>query len=113
MQSATQYIAFDVEERTYSINGLNHWKLPDGIWFGTDPSVTAKPGQPSSAPPADGVSFDMGGRKNIGRFYATGTVSPTGSVFITNGKETMAVTVAITGRPKLWRSCGGRSWISF
>ena len=112
-QSARNTIVFDVPGRSYTINGTTTERLPPGIWFGADPGVTAKPGQPYDAPPADGISFDMGGLKNTARFYPTGTVSPTGSVFITNGRETMAVTVAITGRPKLWRSCGGWKWESF
>jgi prepilin-type N-terminal cleavage/methylation domain-containing protein len=113
MQSAKSTIVFDVVSSSYTINGKVAATLPRGIRFGADPSVTGKPGQPYSPPPADGVSFDMGGSKNIARFYPTGAVSPTGSVFLTDGRATMAVTVAITGRPKLWRSLGGGRWESF
>ena len=113
MQSARSTIVFDVPGRSYTINGSLMATLPRGIWFGSDPTVTGKPGQPYSPPPADGISFDMGGSRNTARFYPTGAVSPTGSVFLTDGKATMAVTVAITGRPKLWRSHGGGKWESF
>ena len=34
------------------------------------------------------------------------------AVYITDGKETMAITVAITGRPKIWKSHGGHRWVS-
>lgn len=111
MQGETWVIQFDTVRRTYSINGKDTIKLPEGIRFGTDPDVTGKPGMPYEAPPEDGVSFDFGGSKNKARYYATGTVAPTGSVFITDEEETLAVTVAITGRPKLWRSCGGKRWM--
>lgn len=105
------YVAFDTENRTYTINGTKFTKMPDGIRFGVDPTVTSRPNQSSALPPADGISFDFGSSRNLARFYPTGVVAPTGTVFLTNGKETMAVTVAITGRPKMWRSGGGRKWV--
>jgi prepilin-type N-terminal cleavage/methylation domain-containing protein len=104
-------VVFNAGSGTYTINGSTFARIPEGVRFGVDPSVTGKPKQPYSAPPSDGVSFDMGGSKNQARFYPNGVVAPTGSVFLTNGKETMAVTVAITGRPKLWRSGGGKTWV--
>jgi prepilin-type N-terminal cleavage/methylation domain-containing protein len=111
-RSATCTIVFDAEARSYLVSGAQHAMLPEGIRFGVDPTVSGKPSDPSTAPPEDGISFDSGGKKNQTRFYPTGSVSPTGSVYITDGKETMAITVAITGRPKIWKSCGGRKWIS-
>lgn len=113
LKSTLSEVVFDVENGSYTINGTQTAALPRGIRFGADPSVTGKPGQPYSPPPADGISFNVGRSRNAARFYASGMVVPTGSVFITNGRETMAVTVAITGRPKLWRSHGGRKWESF
>jgi hypothetical protein len=94
------------------VDGVRTTDLPSGIRFGADPTVTGKPSQPYDVPPADGVSFDSG-KQNIARFYPTGAVSPTGSLFLTNGKDTFAITVAITGRPKIWRSCGGKKWIAY
>lgn len=105
-------VIFFPEARNYAVNGVLSMELPADIWFGVDPSVTGKPSQPYEMPPDDGISFDSG-RKNIARFYPTGTVSPTGSVYLTNGKETFAITVAITGRPKIWRSGGGKKWMAY
>jgi len=111
-QAQTCTMVFDTSTHTYAINGSQLAKLPEGLRFGVDPSVTGKPNDPYEAPPADGVSFNSGGRRDQTRFSPTGMVSPTGAVYITDGKETMVVTVAITGRPKIWRSCGGRRWVS-
>jgi prepilin-type N-terminal cleavage/methylation domain-containing protein len=105
-------VAFDAVNRTYTINGKSFARIPEGIRFGADSSVTGKPKQPYSSPPADGISFDFGSVKNIARFYPTGVVAPSGSVFLTDGEETMAVTVATTGRSKMWLSCGGKKWVA-
>lgn len=105
-------VIFDTEQQRYTITGLHHASLPEGIRFGVDPTVSGKPSAPYEAPPQDGVSFDTGSSRNRTRFQPTGMVAPTGSVYLTDGKETMAVTVAITGRPKIWKSCGGNKWIS-
>ena len=104
-------VAFDTASQSYTVNGVRTSFLPAGIRFGSDPSVTSRPSQPYEAPPDDGISFDLG-KKNVARFFPTGIVSPTGALFITNGKKTYAITVAITGRPKIWRSCGGRNWVA-
>ena len=112
--ASTCFITFDTASNTYIVNGTQTQiaRLPEGLWFGVDTSVTSRPTQPSSAPPADGISFDSGTSRNVARFYVSGTVAPTGAVYVTDGKSTMAVTVAITGRPKIWRSSGGRRWIA-
>ncbi|MEK6744785.1 MAG: GspH/FimT family pseudopilin [Nitrospirota bacterium] len=106
-------IVFDTASQAYVISGEKSSVLPEGLRFGIDPSVSGKPSDPYSAPPQDGVSFDSGNKKNFARFFPSGTVAPTGAVYITDGKETMAITVAITGRPKIWKSCGGHRWVSF
>jgi prepilin-type N-terminal cleavage/methylation domain-containing protein len=111
-RSATCTIVFDAEARSYLISGAHHATLPEGIRFGVDSTVSGKPSDPSTPPPDDGISFDSGGKRNQARFHPTGSVSPTGSVYITDGNETMAITVAITGRPKIWKSCGGSKWVS-
>jgi type II secretory pathway pseudopilin PulG len=100
-------IRFYPETGTYAIDGEYFASLPEGIRFGISPDVKGKPSAPYEAPPADGITFS---RSNEATFYPTGMVVPTGSVFITDGNETVAVTVAITGRPKKWRSLGGRKW---
>jgi len=108
----TCLIQFFPKDQTYLISGKEQVQLPDGIRFGAAPGVSGKPAQPYEAPPADGVSFDCGSSKNLARFYPTGTVAPTGSVYLTDDTDTMAVTVAITGRPKIWRFVGGKKWIA-
>ncbi len=105
-------IVFDTAAQAYAVSGEQHAALPDGLRFGVGPTVSGRPSDPYSSPPEDGISFDSGSTRNIARFYSTGVVAPTGAVYITDGKETMAITVAITGRPKIWRSCGGNRWDS-
>jgi prepilin-type N-terminal cleavage/methylation domain-containing protein len=111
-RSAPCTIIFDTASQAYVISGEQSSALPDGVRFGIDPSVSGRPSDPYSSPPQDGVSFDNGSNNNTARFYPSGTVSPTGAVYITDGTETMAITVAITGRPKIWKSVGGRRWVS-
>lgn len=110
--SSSCTMVFDTTMHAYTINGSQHTKLPAGVRFGIGPGVSGKPADPYEAPPADGVSFDSGGRKNQALFNFTGMVSPTGAVYVTDGTDTMVVTVAITGRPKIWRSGGGHKWIA-
>ncbi len=111
-RSAPCTIVFDAASQAYVISGEKSSLLPEGIRFGIDPTVSGKPSNPYSAPPQDGISFDSGSKKNFARFFPSGTVAPTGAVYITDGKETMAITVAITGRPKIWKSHGGHKWVS-
>jgi hypothetical protein len=78
--------------------------------FGIDPGVTGSPGSPGSKPPADGISFDSPDHQNTLIYYAAGHVVPAGTIYLTNGNETIAVRVANTGRARLWRSKGGNKW---
>ncbi len=103
-------ITFDVASGTYSINGTRVTRLPSGLRFGADPTVLGRPNQPSDPPPADGITFDSGRNRNMASFHWSGAVTPTGTVFLTNDKETMAVTVSLYGRPKIWHSTGGGGW---
>jgi prepilin-type N-terminal cleavage/methylation domain-containing protein len=104
------YLSFDTITSSYTMNGSRYVNIPEGIRFGTDPSVKGKPTEPGEMPPADGISFESEGIKNRAHFHPKGTVIPTGALYLTNGKETMAITVTLTGRTKLWRSCGGKKW---
>jgi prepilin-type N-terminal cleavage/methylation domain-containing protein len=103
-------VRFNVMDGSYTINESNYTKLPDGIRFGVAPGVTGCPGAPSTPPPADGISFDSSGQPNALHYYSTGTVVPGGTVYLTDGTQTMAVRVARTGRSKIWRSGGGSKW---
>ena len=104
------YLSFDPITNSYTMNGSRYVRIPDGIRFGADPSVKGKPTDPGEMPPADGITFESGGVKNCAHFHPKGTVIPTGALYLTNGKETMAITVTLTGRTRLWRSCGGKKW---
>jgi len=104
------YLSFDPTNNSYTMNGSRYVKIPEGVRFGTDPSVKGKPTEPGEMPPADGISFESEGIKNRAHFHPKGTVIPTGALYLTNGKETMAITMTLTGRTKLWRSCGGKKW---
>jgi prepilin-type N-terminal cleavage/methylation domain-containing protein len=104
------YLSFDPATNSYTMNGSRYVNIPEGIRFGTDPSVKGKPTDPGEMPPADGISFESEGMKNRAHFHPKGTVIPTGALYLTNGKETMAITVTLTGRTRLWRSCGGKKW---
>jgi prepilin-type N-terminal cleavage/methylation domain-containing protein len=109
--STTCYLKFDTTSHSYTVNGADDTKMPEGIRFGADSSVTGKPRDSSAPPPADGLSFDSAGHANTLTYYATGFVVPGGTVYLTDGKKTMAIRVASTGRPKLWRSEGGSKWV--
>jgi hypothetical protein len=104
------FIKFDTAASSYTINGTQYSKLPDGVRFGVDASVTGSPGAASTPPHVDGISFESSGNPNTLTYYPTGAVVPAGTVYLTDGSRTMAVRVARTGRPKLWLSNGGSSW---
>lgn len=105
-------IVYEPSTNSYTLNGTRFVKLPDGVRFGVGTGVSGKPSDPQAAPPADGISFESEGIKNRAHFYSKGTVIPTGALYVTNGKETMAITVSITGRTKIWYSNGRNKWSS-
>lgn len=105
------YLKFDTTTHSYTVNGVDDTKLPEGVRFGADSSVTGRPGDSSGPPPSDGISFDSSGHANTLTYYPMGFVVPGGTVYLTDGKKTMAIRVASTGRPKLWRSEGGPKWV--
>jgi prepilin-type N-terminal cleavage/methylation domain-containing protein len=108
----TCFIRFDASNGSYTINDTHFTKLPDGIRFGVAPGVTGCPGAPLTPPPSDGISFDSSGHQNTLNYYPTGAVVPGGTLYLTDGIQTMAVRVARTGRPKLWRTNHGNNWIA-
>lgn len=105
--SKTCVISFNPADNSYTINGTYYARIADGIRFGADASVKSRPSDPYELPPSDGVTFDT---QNRAYFYPTGAVTPTGTIFLTDDQETMAITVAVTGRPKTWRHIGGKRW---
>lgn len=103
-------IDFEPTTSSYVMDEKGRVFLPAGIRFGADPGVTGKPNQPGDLPPADGVTFKGDGVENRAEFYPKGLVIPTGGVYVTNGKETMAITVYLNGHVRMWRSSGGNKW---
>lgn len=103
-------IDFEPAAGSYLINGKDRVSLPGGIRFGADPGVTGKPNQPGDRPPADGVTFLGDGVQNRVEFFPRGMIIPTGAVYVTDGKETRAITVYLNGHVRTWRSGGGNKW---
>jgi prepilin-type N-terminal cleavage/methylation domain-containing protein len=105
------HIDFDPNTRTYLVNDVSRIPLPNGIKFGTAPGVTGRPSDPYNAPPIDGISFNAEGAENRAKFLPKGLVVPTGAVYLTNGRETMAITVSLNGHTTFWQSSGGNKWV--
>jgi type II secretory pathway pseudopilin PulG len=105
------HIDFDPKTGTYLVDGINRIPLPLGISFGTAPGVTGRPSDPYELPPKDGITFKGDGAENRAKFLTKGLVVPTGAVYLTNGRETLAITVALNGHTTLWQSSGGSKWV--
>ena len=104
-------IDFDPKNGAYIINGQGSTKLPPGISFGAAEGVTGRPTDPYTLPPKDGVTFRGEGTENRAEFLPKCLVVPTGAVYLTNGRETVAITVTLNGHTTAWRSLGGSKWI--
>ena len=104
------YIDFEPKTSSYVLNGISRIQLPEGISFGADKEVTGRPTDPYTLPPKDGITFKGDGTENRALFLTKGLVIPTGAVYLTNGKETIAITVALSGHTTFWRSKGGTKW---
>ena len=105
------HIDFEPKNGTYLVNDSDRIQLPMGISFGIAPGVTGKPSSPYEKPPMDGITFKGEGKDNRAKFMPKSLVVPTGAVYLTNGRETMAITVALNGHTTFWRSNGGNKWI--
>ena len=104
-------IDFEPKTASYLVNGAGRVKLPPGISFGSAAGVTGRPSDPHTAPPADGITFRGEGTENRAEFLPKGLVVPTGAVYLTNGKDTLAITVTVNGHTTAWRSSGGSVWV--
>jgi len=104
------HIDFEPMTGTYLVNDTNRIPLPKGISFGAAPGVTGKPSDPYKPPPMDGITFKGEGKDYRAKFLPKGLVVPTGAVYLTNGRETMAITVSLNGHTTFWRSNGGNKW---
>lgn len=98
-------IYFYPADHRYELSGRN-FPLPQGIRFGCGPGVLGPPGNPVQTPDVDGITFPA----NRAIFYTQGGNS-IGTIYITNEDHmTMAVSMSITGRVKIWR-WNGEKWI--
>lgn len=79
--------------------------LPHGVRFGFGPGVLGPPGNPTSTPDNDGVTFTS----NRATFYSGGSNSM-GTLYITNNNDVnMAISITMTGRVKIWK-WDGAAW---
>lgn len=96
-------VTFDPANNSYDLPG-RRLKLPDGVRFGFSNGVLGPPGNPVSIPDADGVTFPS----DRISFYHQGSNS-LGTIYITNDRNvTLAISLSITGRIKIWRWDGER-----
>lgn len=103
IERQTYTINFDTANNFYELSE-RRINLPFGIRFGFSPEVLGPPANPVETPEADGVTFST----NKISFYPQGNNS-LGTIYITNGRhETMALSLTITGRVKIWKWDGER-----
>lgn len=97
IRGETQWMDLQPEVGTYQ-TPLGRYTLPPGIRFGTTPGVLGPPSHPAPLQDPDGVTFPG----NRIRFDPEGTASP-GTLYLTNGEATRALTLTLTGRVRLWQ----------
>ena len=95
-------IYFDTINKLYELPGRRSL-LPPDVRFGFTTGVLGPPGNPEQTPDVDGVTFPS----NRVNFYSQGSNSM-GTVYITNDDLTMALSLTISGRVKIWRWDGGK-----
>lgn len=103
-EGVSDKVRFTPDSRQYHLPGMGERSLPSHIRFGARPSVPHLP-EAGSMPP-DGVSFSQNGVT----FQPNGTIQGVGgAIYLTNDpnrQETVAVTVNVTGRVKIYRWSG-------
>jgi len=98
-------ISFDPANNLYDLPG-RRLTLPAGLKFGFGPGVLGPPSNPVQTPDADGVTFPS----NRVTFYSQGSNS-LGTIYLFNNENrTMAISLSITGRVKIWQWTG-ENWI--
>ncbi len=91
-------VLFDPGNSLYELTGRQS-NLPHGVRFGFGPGVLGPPGNPTSTPDDDGITF----ASNKATFYSRGTNSM-GTIYLTNNNNiNMALSIAVTGRIRIWR----------
>ncbi len=97
-------VLFDPENRMYELPERQS-NLPHGVRFGFGEGVLGPPGNPTSTPDEDGVTFTS----NKAAFYSRGSNSM-GTIYITDDYNvTIAISVTVTGRIKIWK-WNGVTW---
>ncbi len=108
-EGETLSIQFSPKAKKYDLPGHGPKILPHKILFGTPDNIGKIPSGKKKKLPKDGVSFDQ----NKVTFQPNGTYAGVGgSIYLTNDSpqgETMAITVNMTGRVKLYK-WGGNAW---
>lgn len=97
-------IYFDTINKLYDLPE-RRYVLPPGVRFGFSPGVLIPLWNPVEIPEGDGVTFPY----NKVTFYPQGSNSM-GTVYITNDDLTMALSLTISGRVKIWRWDGAK-WV--
>jgi len=91
-------VLFDPENSLYELPERQS-NLPHGVRFGFGGGVLGPPGNPTSTPDEDGVTFTS----NKAAFYSRGSNSM-GTIYITDRfNVTMAISMTVTGRIKIWK----------
>ena len=91
-------VLFDPENSLYELPERQS-NLPHGVRFGFGEGVLGPPANPASTPDEDGVTFTS----NKAAFYSRGSNSM-GTIYITDRYNvTMAISMTVTGRIKIWR----------
>ena len=91
-------VLFDPANNLYQLSERKS-SLPHGVRFGFGQGVLGPPGNPTSTPDTDGVTFTS----NRAAFYSRGSNSM-GTIYITNNYNvTMAISITVTGRIKIWK----------
>ncbi len=91
-------VLFDPVNNLYELSERRS-NLPPGVRFGFGPGILGPPGNPTSTPDSDGVTFTS----NKATFYSRGSNSM-GTIYITNNNNiNMAISITVTGRIKIWK----------
>ena len=91
-------VLFDPGNNLYELRERQA-NLPHGVRFGFSPGVLGPPGNPASTPDKDGITFTS----NKAAFNSGGSNSM-GTIYITNNYNvTMAISITVTGRIKIWK----------
>ena len=91
-------VLFDPGNNLYELRERQA-NLPHGVRFGFSTGVLGPPGNPTSTPDKDGITFTS----NKAAFNSGGSNSM-GTIYITNNYNvTMAISITVTGRIKIWK----------